>query len=100
MIQIEAIPGCYVFMQGEQYLYVGSTSNLGIRPSKRDKGHENRWAAIMRSSHTRLIPCESITKAKQLEEQLIRTHHPEFNLRNPRAEADLERTTRIIQDNW
>ncbi len=93
-------PGVYVFWRGEERIYVGSTVDLnGRRPSKRDKGHESRFAAIMQADRTELIPCESATKARQLEERLIRTHKPAFNLRTPRAEADLERTAQIIRNN-
>jgi len=87
-------------MKGEQFLYVGSTSNLAKRPIRRDKGHENRFAAIMQATHTQFYPCESKAKAYQLEERLIREHKPIFNMRCPRAEPDLARTWQIIKDNW
>ena len=92
--------GVYVFKRGKERLYVGSTNNLQMRPNKRDKRHGNRWSAILEADHTELIPCASLLKAKQLEEQLIRAYHPVYNLRNPRAEADWERTANIIWENW
>lgn len=93
-------PGVYIFKRNDESLYVGCTFDLSKRPIKRDKDHESRWAAILEATSTKIIPCESLLKAQQLEEQLIRTYHPIYNLRNPRAEADLERTTRIIRENW
>ena len=93
-------PGVYVFLRGEERLYVGSSADLSKRPNKRDKAHKSRWEAILACDRTELIPCESVTKAQQLEEQLIRKHKPIYNLRTPRAEADMERTAQIIRDNW
>ena len=93
-------PGVYAFMQGKHYLYVGCTSDLSKRPNKRDRGHVSRWQAIVQATRTELMPCESIAKAQQLEERLIRTHHPTYNLRKPRAAADMERTASIIHSNW
>jgi excinuclease UvrABC nuclease subunit len=92
--------GVYIFMRGKTYLYIGSTRNLALRPHKRDKGHKQRWAAICEATHVKQIECESFEKAYQLEEQLIRKHHPIHNTNNPRSKADIERTTRIIHDNW
>jgi predicted GIY-YIG superfamily endonuclease len=81
--------GVYVFKRRKQFLYVGCTADLSDRPTKRDRGHVNRFAAILEFTSVKLIPCVSIEKAKQKEEELIRTFHPKYNLRNPRAEADL-----------
>lgn len=93
-------PGVYIFKRDEELLYVGSTGNLNQRPNQRAKKHASRCAAILASNGTQLIPCESVLKAKQMEEQLIRKFRPIYNLRNPRAQADLERTERIIRENW
>ncbi len=97
MKSLQNKPGVYVFWRDDERLYIGCTANLAHRPIKRDKGHVSRWSAILQATRTELIPCESITKAKQLEEQLVRKHRPIFNIRTPRAEADLERTWQIIQ---
>lgn len=93
-------PGVYLLKCGDVILYIGSSANLALRPVKRDSGHKSRWAAILRSDNSELIPCESLTKARQLEEQLIIQHRPQFNLRTPHAEADMQRTWHIIQENW
>ena len=93
-------PGVYVFLRRAVPIYVGCTHNLDKRPKKRDRGHESRWCAILEATGTELIPCESYIKAQQLEEQLIRSKHPIYNLRTPRALADIERTSQIIRDNW
>lgn len=93
-------PGVYVFKRGETPLYIGVTGDLSQRPKKRDKDHESRWAAIMQADNTELIPCESLIKAQQLEERLILEHKPQFNLRVPHGPADMERTAKIIRDNW
>lgn len=93
-------PGVYVFKKVHCFLYVGSTRELAKRPKKRDNGHKSRWAAILECDNVELIPCENYVKAQQLEEQLIRLHKPKYNLRVPRAEADLARTWQIVRDNW
>lgn len=93
-------PGVYIFKQADCFLYVGCTHRLEKRPKKRDKGHESRWQAILECDNVELISCESFVKAQQLEEQLIRMHRPKYNLRTPRAEADLARIWQIVQDNW
>lgn len=93
-------PGVYIFKRDDEFLYVGSTRDLSVRPGKRDRGHENRFAAILQSNGTELIPCESFTKAQQLEERFVRQNKPAFNLRIPCAAADIERTTQIIRENW
>lgn len=92
-------PGCYAFMRGKQFLYIGSTSNLEERPLKKvRKGHENRYTAILQATHTKLFPCATLAKAKQMEELLIREHKPQFNLRQPLGEADMERTIGIQRE--
>ena len=93
----ETNPGVYLFKRNKQVLYIGSTGNLDIRPIKRDKGHENRFAAITLANQVELIPCQSLIKAQQLEEQLVSKYRPIYNLRNPRGPADLERTASIVQ---
>ena len=92
--------GVYIFKYQGKPLYIGSTKELSERPNKRDAAHASRWQAILESTATELIPCDSLLKAKQMEEQLIRSLKPHYNQRNPRAEADIERTTRIIRENW
>ena len=93
-------PGVYAFKRGKTYLYVGSTRNLDKRPKKRDKGHLTRYSALIQADSVEKIPCESFERAYQVEEQMIRTHHPIFNKRTPKGKADLERTARIIRENW
>jgi excinuclease UvrABC nuclease subunit len=93
-------PGVYVFWCKGKRLYVGATRNLARRPARRDRNHSSRYQAIMESDRVELIPCESFIKAEQLEEQLIRKHHPIYNLRMPCGPADLARTWKIVHDNW
>lgn len=93
-------PGVYVFWRDCERIYVGSSANLAKRPAKRDRGHASRWQAILVATRTELIPCESLVKARQLEERIITEHRPIYNLRTPHAQADIERTTQIIRDNW
>jgi len=93
-------PGVYIFKNGPEPLYVGSTKDLSKRPAKRDKSHASRWSAILESNSVELIPCDSRSKAYQLEEQLVRQLKPKFNLRQPLGQADIERTARIIRENW
>lgn len=91
-------PGCYAFMRGDEWLYIGSTTDLSARPKKRDKAEQNRYTAILQADKTKIFRCDSITKAQQLEEHLIRKHRPVHNIRKPIAEPDLARTAKIIQD--
>src|SRR5262249_45407481 len=91
-------PGVYAFMRGTEWLYVGSTRELSRRPSKRDRNHESRWQAIIECDRCDLTPCESIIKAYQLEEQLIRTHHPKHNIRPPRSKANIGRPWQILRN--
>ena len=93
-------PGVYVLKRANKPLYIGYTSNLQKRPYKRDKGHDSRWAAILEANNVELIPCDSLDLAKQLEKELIPKLKPKYNQRLTLGPADLERTWRIIYENW
>jgi excinuclease UvrABC nuclease subunit len=93
-------PGVYAFMKNREFLYIGSTGNLSKRPMKRNKGHLNRFQAILEATHTKFYPCDTRKRAYQLEELFIREHKPPYNQRCPCGEADLARTWQIIKENW
>ncbi len=93
-------PGVYLFIRDDEPIYIGCTRDLSKRPKKRDKGHSARYSAIVESDRVRLLPCDSYIEAQQFEEQLIRRLQPIYNSRNPVAPANMQRTWKIIKDNW
>lgn len=94
-------PGVYLLKYGDRVLYVGCSSNLARRSRVRgDKAHMARSVAMLHADSVKLIPCKSLVEAQRLEERLIRKYSPQFNTQRPCAPADLERTARIIRDNW
>jgi excinuclease UvrABC nuclease subunit len=90
-------PGVYVLKLKGKLLYVGSTTNLHARPKRKSHAHKNRIAAQNQADETELIPCESIAQAQRLEQHLIITKCPLFNLRNASAPPDLEKAFEIAR---
>lgn len=73
-------PGVYVFLKGEQPLYVGMGSQL-IWSVSRKHSHAERNKAIAACDKLLLYPCKSIQAARALEKLLIEGLRPTNNYR-------------------
>lgn len=78
-------PGVYIFKRTETIIYVGKAKNLKTRLSQyrgatRKKIHQKMRQIVKEASCVLLQNCESEKEALVLENRLIQTHQPKFNV--------------------
>jgi len=93
--KIDDLEGCYCFMQGDKYLYIGQTTKNTLS-TRLLQGHNGKAFWITADSIRILIP-KHMKQAKRIERLLILAHSPEENILGGEKYSRADETLLVVE---